>query len=41
MYNMCIDSLYFEWDENKNALNKEKQLTTRRKDIKGAYAYEK
>ncbi|WP_242839069.1 BrnT family toxin [Butyrivibrio sp. MC2021] len=24
MYNMCIEGLYFEWDENKNLINKEK-----------------
>ena len=28
-YNIIIDGLRFEWDENKNSTNKQKKATTR------------
>ena len=53
MYNICIDTIRIEWDENKNIINQEKHGVssglylhvrlhqTRRKAMKGAEDHEK
>ena len=42
MYNICIEELRFEWNEEKNLINQEKQLRPRKPDMneKGEKAYE-